>query len=189
MIKGLGTMRQVISVLLICLLVYSCKNDKKKPNVEVEPPVVKLKVPPINKDSAYAYVKTQVNFGPRVPGTTEHKLCGDWIIAKCKEFGAEIIEQPFEGQTYTGIKFKARNIIASYNPAVKKRVLLAAHWDTRFESDHDKDKTKMKNAVLGADDGASGVGVLIESSPSVKNKSYDQSWHRSFISRCRGPGQ
>jgi glutaminyl-peptide cyclotransferase len=148
--------------IVIILFVYSCKNDNKKPAPAEETPTVRLNVPAVAKDSAYAYVKAQVDFGERVPGTDAHKLCGDWIIAKCKSFGAEVIEQPFDGQTYTGLKFKARNIIASYQPAIKKRILLAAHWDTRFESDHDADKTKQKKPVMGADDGASGVGVLIE---------------------------
>ena len=142
----------LILLFFISVLIYSCKNDNKKP-IE-PPPSVRLKVPTINKDSAYAYVKAQVSFGPRVPGTPAHKLCGDYIITKCKEFGAEVIEQKFDGQTYTGIKFNARNIIASYNPTLKNRVLLVSHWDTRFESDHDKDRTKIKSPVIGADDGA-----------------------------------
>ncbi|MEO5583403.1 MAG: M28 family peptidase [Saprospiraceae bacterium] len=152
----------ILSITVFILSTYSCKNDNKKPVPTNEPPVVRLNVPAIAKDSAYAYVKAQVDFGARVPGTPAHILCGDWIVAKCKSFGAEVIEQPFDGQTYTGIKFKARNIIASYQPAIKKRILLAAHWDTRFESDHDPDKTKQKKPVMGADDGASGVGILLE---------------------------
>jgi Zn-dependent M28 family amino/carboxypeptidase len=152
-----------ISIIVIVLLVTwnACKNDAKKATGP-EIPAVRLNVPAFNKDSAFVYIKAQVDFGARVPGTAAHQLCGDWIVSKCKEFGAEVIEQKFDGQTYTGLKFQARNIIASYNPSIKKRILLLAHWDSRFMSDHDADKSKRKNPVTGADDGASGVGVLLE---------------------------
>ncbi len=158
-----------ISAWLVLSVLYSCKNDKK-PITTTEPgtPAVKLKVPAFNPDSAYAYVKQQVSFGARVPGTPAHRKCGEWIIAKCKELGATVSEQNFSGQTYTGLKFDARNIIASYNPSGAPRILVLAHWDSRFIADQDPDKAKQKNPVMGADDGASGVGVLLELARQLK---------------------
>ena len=160
-------MRISYIVILLLVALFACKNEAKKTTTS-ETPTTRLNVPAINKDSAFAYVKAQVDFGARVPGTAAHTRCGDWIVSKCKEFGAEVIEQKFDGQTYTGLKFQARNIIASYNPAIKKRILLLAHWDSRFEADHDADKAKQKNPVIGADDGASGVGVLLEIARQLK---------------------
>ncbi len=153
-------MYKTITVGLLLIGLYACKNETKKTEMAV--PAVKLKVPSLSKDSAYTYVAAQVAFGPRVPGTAAHKLCGDWIISKCKTFGATVIEQKFTGQTYTGLKFEARNIIASYNPAIKPRLIIAAHWDTRFRADHDPDKNNQNKPVMGADDGGSGVGLLLE---------------------------
>ncbi len=153
-----------MSKILICflmILVGACKQSTKTPD-PVLAPIVKLKVPNLAKDSAYAYVAAQVAFGPRVPGTAAHKSCGDWIAAKCRSYGASVIEQRFPGETHTGIKFEARNIIAAYNPSIKPRIIIAAHWDTRFKADHDPDKNKLTQAVMGANDGGSGVGILIE---------------------------
>lgn len=146
-------------IIFFVVLSTGCKQNNP---TSVAPPAVKLKVPAINKDSAFAFVKAQVEFGPRTPGTKEHQLCGDWIITKAKSYGAKVIEQPFKAQTFSGIKFDARNIIASYNESVKPRLLLAAHWDTRFVSDHDPIMSKKNTPVTGADDGASGVAVLLE---------------------------
>lgn len=154
-------MSKHLSLGIILFGLLACKHEPKKVETVV-PPSVKLKVPVLSKDSAYAYVAAQVAYGPRVPGTAAHKLCGDWIIAKCKSFGAEVKEQKFSGQTYTGLKFDARNIIASYNPSSKPRIIIAAHWDTRFQADHDPEKNNQNKPVLGADDGGSGVGLLLE---------------------------
>ncbi|MBK7372994.1 MAG: M28 family peptidase [Saprospiraceae bacterium] len=149
-------------ILIIFLLIWvgACKNSAKP--VETSTPPVKLRVPTFLKDSAYSYVQSQVDFGARVPGTAAHKACGDWIVQRCKDFGAQVIEQKFPGQTYTGLKFEGRNIIASFNPAIKSRIVLASHWDSRFLADHDPDKSKRSNPVMGADDGGSGVGILLE---------------------------
>ena len=150
-------------IIIICSLVlFSCKYDKKVAEPEIVASSPKLKIPVLNKDSAYAYVAKQVSFGPRVPGTAAHKLCGEWIIEKANSFGAKVITQDFSAEAFNGTKFQAKNIIAAYNPAAKSRVILAAHWDSRIAADHDPDKSKQNQQVMGADDGASGVGILLE---------------------------
>ncbi|MDE6290023.1 MAG: M28 family peptidase [Muribaculaceae bacterium] len=113
-------------------------------------------------DSAYAYVGRQVAFGPRVPGTEAHRLCGDWLTGKLREFGGEVKEQTATLTTFDGTRIPMRNIFARFNPDADRRILLLAHWDSRPWADHDPDPDKRTIPVDGANDGASGVGVLLE---------------------------
>lgn len=117
-------------------------------------------VPSFNSDSAYYFIEKQVSFGPRVPNTGEHKLCGEYLANRLRESGASVIEQEFTEQAYDGTILYLKNIIGSYNNKAKKRILLAAHWDTRPFADKDIDGRY--EPILGANDGASGVGVLLE---------------------------
>ncbi len=119
-----------------------------------------LEIPNVNRDSAYAFVAGQVAFGPRVPGTEAHAECRDWLAGQLTRLGAEVILQDFEAKFYHGVSAKCTNVIGQINPSNPHRVLLAAHWDSRFMADQaKKDKDK---PIDGADDGASGVGVLLE---------------------------
>lgn len=117
-------------------------------------------MPAFSKDSAYAYISTQVAFGPRVPGTEAHKATRQWIVHKMKSYGASVTEQSFKAKTSTIGEVRAANIIASFNPTYARRIVLAAHWDTRYAAD--QDDVRIKEPIDGADDGGSGVGVLIE---------------------------
>lgn len=118
--------------------------------------------PDFNADSAYFFVERQVDFGPRTPNSAAHHECGEYLVEKLKEFGANVIEQKAILTTYDGIALNSRNIIGVYNPEQKKRVLLFAHWDSRPFADQEQDKTKRSQPILGANDGASGVGILLE---------------------------
>ena len=159
---------QTIICLLVVLALGACKSDPppvKEDDKKVKTPIKKkptAKVPRFNRDSAYAYVEKQVAFGPRVPNSAAHTACKNWLVSKFKSFGATVIEDDFEAKGYTGVIYKATNVIAQYNPEHAKRILLAAHWDTRFIGDYDKDTAKQKDPIPGADDGGSGVGVLLE---------------------------
>lgn len=113
-------------------------------------------------DSAYSFVKKQVDFGPRVPGSKAHTQCGDWLADKLKSYGAEVKEQISDVKTYDGKSYKCRNIMASFATDKKERVLLLSHWDCRPFSDNDADEANWRKPVDGANDGASGVGVLLE---------------------------
>lgn len=117
-------------------------------------------------DSAYQYIAKQVNFGPRVPNTEAHKLTGDWLVAELKSRGAKVIEQKAPLTTFDGTVINARNIFAQFSADSSSknnaRVLLLAHWDSRPWADQDPDPEKRKHPVDGANDGASGVGVLLE---------------------------
>lgn len=118
--------------------------------------------PAFDADSAYAYVAKQVDFGYRVPNTPAHKACGDYLATELERFGAKVYQQEALLTAYDGTPLQARNIIGSFNPDNNKRILLFAHWDTRPYSDEDTDPTNHHKPLDGADDGASGVGALLE---------------------------
>lgn len=125
---------------------------------EVKPPVV---VPQFNSDSAYAFTKQQVDFGPRIPGTKQHAACALWLEQKLQSYIPEVVMQKGVATTFDQKKYEIKNIIASYKPELSKRILLCSHWDTRPFADRDEGANKNK-PFDGANDGASGVGVLIE---------------------------
>lgn len=140
-----------------------CKSDNggpaKPPAAVTPPPAVQVTVPPFSADSAYAFIKKQVDFGPRVPGTPAHAKCAAWLAAEFRRFGLTVVEQKFEAPTYFG-KRPAVNIIGQYKPELHNRILLCAHWDSRHIADNDTENKE--KPILGADDGGSGVGVLLE---------------------------
>lgn len=113
-------------------------------------------------DSAFAYVKAQCDFGPRVPGSTAHQRCGDYIAQQFKAFGLTVTEQTAPLAAWDGKTFTCRNIIASYRPEMTDRVIICAHWDSRPWADADPDATKHDQPVMAANDGASGVAVMLE---------------------------
>ena len=113
-------------------------------------------------DSAYLYLARQVEFGPRVPNTEAHRLAGDWLTKELKRHGAEVIEQKASLKAFDGTVLNARNIFAQFNPRSRDRLLLLAHWDSRPWADQDPDPAKRALPVEGANDGASGVAVLLE---------------------------
>ncbi len=154
-----------ILLLFLVLAFASCKDN---PNVEKpkepavtrpSPPVTNVKVPRFNVDRAYDFVVKQCDFGPRVPGTPAHTKAKNYFIDYFKGLGFSVIPQEFTGFSPQGAKYTGTNIIAAYKPDHVQRIILAAHWDSRYTSDYDK-KVKDK-PVMGADDGASGVGILM----------------------------
>lgn len=154
-------LRTTAALLLLAALWVGCNDEGNVPSAPTTPGLSPLPPTPLfNADSAYSFVKRQVDFGPRVPGTAAHTACGDWLVAKLKGYGAEVIEQTGQVTIYTGQKLPLRNIFARFNPSAKERILLFAHWDTRPFAD--KDSERRNEPIDGANDGASGVGVLLE---------------------------
>lgn len=154
------TLRFFMPVLLVTLLM-SCgkERDSGQATQQDQEPAVEIVVPAFHADSAYQYVAAQVAFGPRIPNTPAHKQAGDYLVETLRGFGADITIQEFQADHFTGT-LNLKNIIASFNPEKRKRILLGAHWDTRPFSD--KDPQKPNGTFDGANDGASGVGVLLE---------------------------
>lgn len=124
------------------------------------PPKAYVAPPAFNADSAYGFVSKQVSFGPRVPNTPAQKKTAEWLEAKLRTYAKEVIVQEGKVTAYTGEELQMYNIIARFKPENPNRVLLFAHWDTRPWSDQDKANAKGK--LDGADDGGSGVAVLLE---------------------------
>ncbi len=114
-------------------------------------------------DSAYAHIARQVSFGPRVPGTAGHKACRDYIVETLNKYAADtIIVQETEVEAFNGTVLPITNIMARFNPGMNRRILLVAHWDTRPWADLENSRELRDKPIPGANDGASGVGVLLE---------------------------
>ena len=160
------SLKKIFTFLLIAIfLVVSCTPDSSSTGTAAPPKTATkptVKIPKFNRDSAYVFIEKQVAFGPRLPNTEGHRKCKEWYVQKFKEYGAEVIEQDFQVKSYKNKMLNATNIIAQYNPEKTNRVVLAAHWDTRHKADQDADEKKKDKPILGADDGASGVGMLLE---------------------------
>ncbi|GGH08361.1 M28 family peptidase [Pedobacter zeae] len=161
----------LILPLLALIGLEACQN-KTKPDAEENGKEVTLKLssPDFNADSAYSYTKAQVDFGPRVPGTAAHQKCADYLVAKLKSFGADVKVQGEKTTTYDGKSFQLKNIIAVFNPAQKNRILITAHWDARPFSDQDPDPANHNKAFDAANDGASGVAVILEMARNIQQK-------------------
>ena len=140
----------------------SCSGSKNQTKETLNAETIQVVVPTFNADSAYQFVKEQVDFGPRVPNTEAHVACGNYLADELERHGAVVTNQFVDLQAYTGTMLKSRNIIGSFQPDNKKRVALFAHWDSRPWADHDPNPANRKTPILGANDGASGVGVLLE---------------------------
>lgn len=117
--------------------------------------------PAFDGERAYDILKRQVDIGPRYPGVCGHDACRDMIVSHLKPLADEVAVQHF-AQTVAGRKLMLDNIIAKFNPAAKKSILLAAHWDTRPVADMEVDAAERGRPIPGANDGASGVAVLLE---------------------------
>ncbi len=117
---------------------------------------------PFSADSAYHYVQAQVDFGPRVPGTDAHYECAQWLRSELARHGATVSIQQGQLPNYAGEQQAIYNIIGQFNPEKKNRILLCAHWDTRPWADAEEDYDARRSPIDGANDGASGVGVLLE---------------------------
>jgi Zn-dependent M28 family amino/carboxypeptidase len=136
-------------------------------------PAESLKAAEFNSDSAWYFVDQQVRFGPRVPNSKAHAKCAVWLETELKKYAAKVVVQPFTAKAYDGTQLNCKNIIASFNPANPVRVLLCSHWDSRPYADNDPDSTLHRTPIDGANDGASGVGILIEIARQLRIKPAD----------------
>lgn len=148
-----------ISVTFICCKQESI-TDSKSP--EPEQAIIKVAAPSFNADSAYSFIQKQVDFGPRIPGSSEHTACAAYLVGKLTSYGFDTQIQKGTVETFDGKKFSLKNIIAAFKPEQKSRVLICSHWDTRPWADDETDETYASKPFDGANDGASGVGVALE---------------------------
>lgn len=145
-------------ITVMCFGLVGC-HQKKDKSQDVKPTV---EPPAFNVDSAYAYVKAQTDFGPRTMGSPAHDACRNYLVRKLAEFCDTAFTQNFTAKTYDGKSWPAANVIGSFDPENPERIVLSSHWDARPFADHDPNPANRDKAIDGANDGASGVGVLLE---------------------------
>ena len=149
-----------------CLLALAgCKNNQETVDSTAVATVVdytQVAVPEFSADSAFGYVAAQLSFGNRIPGSKGWQQCADYLERQMRRWCDTVIVQSFNATLWNGTTVPGKNIIGSLNMNAGKRVLLAAHWDSRQWADHDRDDAKHRSPVPGANDGASGVAALME---------------------------
>ena len=150
-----GNMKNNFFLLFIVLFFFYCKND----NV-VATENKNINIPYFNSDSAFKFIEDQVSFGPRNLSSPGAALCLNYLKNKISKYADNIIIQTSKTKTYDNVEHKFFNIIGEFNPENKDRILLCAHWDTRHIADYDNQNQNLP--ILGANDGGSGVGVLLE---------------------------
>lgn len=150
------------------IILNACGNDtvnnKKQSNTETQTPTNAYQQisPNFNADSAFSFLEKQVEFGPRVTASAASLKCATWISTQFKKYGAAVLEQKGTVTNWDKKKYDIINIIAQINPKATKRILFTAHWDSRPYADNDPVEANRNKPVLAADDGASGVGVMLE---------------------------
>jgi len=152
-------MRYICVFTVLVFIVIGCKEE---PTSDTSPATTKttVQIPAFSGDNAYANVEKQLAFGFRIPGTEEHKECGEWIISTMEAHGAKVKKQNFKSSFLGKTNVPSFNIMAQINPDKNKRILLGAHWDSRLIAE--KDDERQDEPIPGADDGASGVAVMLE---------------------------
>lgn len=153
---------KMLCILLAAISFASCNTSKNSSTQQNTTEPGELVFAEFNADSAYKFVDEQVAFGPRVPGSKSHSQCLDYLKNTLNRFGAEVEIQEGEGIAFDGQRIAIRNVIAKYRPEKANRVILCSHWDSRPFADHDPDENRRDEPIDGANDGASGVGILLE---------------------------
>lgn len=142
--------------MIVCALVLLAASCTRSGGDASPPPAG-----PFDGEQALGYVREQLAFGPRVPGTPAHVAAGDWIARLMRERADSVMEQRWDYKTANGKTLPLRNIFARFNPEAKDRILYVTHWDSRPKSESATDSAQRSAAVPGANDGASGTAMLI----------------------------
>jgi glutaminyl-peptide cyclotransferase len=144
---------------MLLLLAAAACGDGGAPAAEVA--TQRVERPAFSGDEAFVLLERQVDFGPRVPGTPGHAAQLEWMYSFLGERADTVVQQPFAYTTSGGEALQLTNVFASFRPEREQRILLLAHWDTRPAADQDPDPRNRSLPVPGANDGASGVAVLL----------------------------
>lgn len=161
----------------IMLIVEACNNNTPKTadnnKTEIKMDAYKQVSPTFNADTAFNFMQQQVNFGPRVTGSTASIKCSNWIVAQFKKYGASVLVQKGVVTNWDKNKINIINMIAQTNTKATKRILITAHWDSRPYADNDPIESNKTKPVLAADDGASGIGVMLELARVIQQNKLD----------------
>ena len=150
-------MKQAYILLLAGALLAACVNSNKNQTTE------EVAVgPEFSADSAFMFCQKQCDFGPRTMNSEAHELCGQWIVQQFQSYGMKVSEQRATLKGFDGTPLLSNNIIAQYQPDNNQRILICAHWDSRPWADNDPDEANHTKSLMAANDGASGVGVMLE---------------------------
>ena len=157
-------MKMTLLYIVLAALMAACGSTGQAPASETTAPAEQAAInhSAFDGNGAYELTRQQCEFGPRVPGTPAHAKCADWLIQSLQASCDTVILQTGTVQTAKSGKLGIKNIIGIINPEASQRLLLMAHWDTRPWADNDPDPANHSKPVMGANDGASGVGVLLQ---------------------------
>lgn len=156
---------------LLVLTLNSCGNSDQHGTENQDTSSTSLiqnQFPDISGDSAFVWIQKQLAFGYRVPGTPSHQKCADWLFSVLKQYCDTVYYQKGTAITYDKKTIPVYNIIGAFNPAKKQRAMLSSHWDSRPWGDEDNEGAD--KPIEAANDGASGVALLIELAKQMKQK-------------------
>lgn len=126
--------------------------------------------PEFNADSAFAYVAEQCEFGPRTMNSDAHEKCAEYLVDKFTQFGGKVSVQEAESKLYDSTAITMKNIICVFNDSCPGRIQISSHWDSRPWADNEEDESLHNTPIDGANDGASGVGILLEIARQIQMK-------------------
>jgi len=152
-------------LLTVAVIAASCSQDQSRTSTPGQQRTASTPMPVIPEfvgSRAFDLLVQQTSFGPRNPGSAGHHGCLQFLVSFLTSKADNVRTQEFTHAGYDGETLRLTNIIASFQPASASRILLCAHWDTRPRAERDPDKTRRDQPILGANDGASGVAVLLE---------------------------
>jgi Zn-dependent M28 family amino/carboxypeptidase len=148
-------------------MLFGCSDQKQTPNATAQTPdaatasMPDVNAPAFNADSAFALLKRQVAFGPRVPGTAGHAAQLAWMQGYLAGRADTVITQHIAHIGEHGQQIPMANVFARFNPDAQQRILFIAHWDTRPNASAELTAANRAKPIAGANDGASGVAVLL----------------------------
>ncbi|MGB2868298.1 MAG: M28 family peptidase [Bacteroidota bacterium] len=154
--------------LLVVLVACTADPRENSPRPELSETKFATAVPRFDKDRAFRYLLTQTNFGPRVPSTEAHTRCLSFLKSELQAYADSVWLQEYTVSDPRLGSMVLTNVVAAFRPGSPSRILLTAHWDSRPWADSDKDPRNQTKPVPGANDGASGVAVLLEVSRAIK---------------------
>ena len=165
-------MKMTLLYMLLATLITACGNNATSSTTEGasadESTTAAVNHTPFDGQAALALTQQQCDFGPRVPASAAHSKCADWLMSTLQAACDTVILQTGTVETATEGKLGIKNIIGIINPDASQRLLLLAHWDTRPWADNDPDAANHRKPVMGANDGASGVAVLLQLARQLK---------------------